>query len=276
MIFLFVLLLINLAFGFYALATYMICRFYSVKIESIVFGIGIKVFECKNRNMNFCIKLIPIGITTKPKMSLEGIGITSAQAKNFDKDSLDSKTPLQKIIINLFGIFTCLAFSFCTLLYFNYQDYTYSKTNPQSNNASEVLTLSDIPKNALLDTYSLAELSVINLKNILQGSFSNILQLVSRPSNFRESSNPFYEMKNTFLTVSQHFDSVVFVYMLLLIIFWLIFSPYTLAVIFLEVYALIFKNSLSLESKKNILSTSFLMVMICIFMVFFSILSVLF
>lgn len=276
MIFLFVLLLINLSFGFYALATYVICRFYGIRIESVVFGIGIKIFECKSSNTNFCFKLIPIGITTKPKISLEGIGITSAQAKNFDKDSLDSKTPLQKIFINLFGFFACLAFSFCTLLYFNYQDYTYGKANSQSNKASEVLTLSDIPKNALLDTYSLVESSVINLKNILQGSFSNILQLVSRPSNFRESSNPFYEMQNTFLTVSQHFDSIVFVYMLLLIIFWLIFSPYTLAVIFLEIYALIFKNSFSLESKKKILSTSFLVVMICIFMVIFSILSMLF
>lgn len=198
MIFLFVLLLINLAFGFYALATYVICRFYSVKIESIVFGIGIKIFEYKSRNTNFCIKLIPIGIITKPKMSLEGIGITSAQAKNFDKDSLDSKNPLQKIIINLFGIFTCLAFSFCTLLYFNYQDYTYSKTNPQSNNASEVLTLSDIPKNALLDTYSLIESSVINLKNILQGVSQIFCNSFLDPQILEKALIPFMKCKTPF------------------------------------------------------------------------------
>lgn len=93
------LLVLSALIFFHELGHYLAARFMGVYVEVFSIGFGKKLFSFRAWNTQWSISAIPLGGYVKMK----GQDDSDPTKKSYDKDSYNSKTPMQKIFILLAG-----------------------------------------------------------------------------------------------------------------------------------------------------------------------------
>ncbi|MBU0632779.1 RIP metalloprotease RseP [bacterium] len=93
------LLVLSVLIFFHELGHYSVARFFGVYIEIFSIGFGKKIASFRMFNTEWRIAMIPLGGYVKMK----GQDDSDPSVTNYDKDSYNSKTPLQRILILLAG-----------------------------------------------------------------------------------------------------------------------------------------------------------------------------
>ncbi len=106
------LLVLSALIFFHELGHYTVARLVGVKVEVFSIGFGKKLFSFFALNTQWSISAIPLGGYVKMK----GQDDSDPTKKSFDKDSYNTKTPFQKILILLAGPFANFLLAF--FLYF--------------------------------------------------------------------------------------------------------------------------------------------------------------
>lgn len=106
------LLVLSVLIFFHELGHYTVARLVGVKVEVFSIGFGKKLFSFFALNTQWSISAIPLGGYVKMK----GQDDSDPTKKSFDKDSYNTKTPFQKILILLAGPFANFLLAF--FLYF--------------------------------------------------------------------------------------------------------------------------------------------------------------
>ncbi len=97
--FLISLFILSFLIFFHELGHFLVAKFFGVKIEVFSIGFGKKIIKKNFKGTQYCISAIPLG----GYVQMKGQNDTDPTKKSFDKDSYNSKTPLQRIAILLAG-----------------------------------------------------------------------------------------------------------------------------------------------------------------------------
>lgn len=104
---------LSLLIFFHELGHYSVAKFFGVYIEVFSIGFGKKIASFKLFNTQWQIAMIPLGGYVKMK----GQDDTDPSAVSFDKDSYNSKTPIQRILILFAGPFANFVLAFILYLF---------------------------------------------------------------------------------------------------------------------------------------------------------------
>ena len=92
-------LVLSFLIFFHELGHFLIARLMGVKVEVFSIGFGKKILCKKYGDTEYCLSAIPLG----GYVQMKGQDDTQPSLKNYEKDSYQAKTPLQRILILLGG-----------------------------------------------------------------------------------------------------------------------------------------------------------------------------